>query len=199
MIKALLLIFEPVATWERIAQNRRGIPFLLFVYLLPMLLIGGAAEGYGLTRWGEWQRDIGQQKYFSIREAALFEAAQLVLILFVVLVSAKVIKSLGDTFHGRHTYAQALTIVVYGLSPWFLMRLMDTFALSPWIPWAVGLLLSIAILYHGVPRVMEPDPSHAFGLYLTSSFLLVFITGILRLATVAYLEGKVPELAKYLA
>lgn len=199
MIKALLLIFEPVATWERIAQTRRGVAYLLVVYLLPMLLIGGAAEGYGLIRWGEWQRDLGQQKLFTIRGAIIYEAAQLLLIILVVLVSAKVIKSLGDTFHSRHTYAQALTIAVYGLSPWFLIRLLDAFPISPWIPWVIGMLFSVAILYHGVPRVMEPDPSHAFGLYLTSCIMLALITGIMRLATVAYLEGKFPELSLYAA
>jgi hypothetical protein len=198
MIKALLLIFEPIATWDRIALARRGPAFLLFVYLLPMLLIGSAAEGYGLMRWGEWQRDIGRQALFSPREAGIFEAAQLLLILIVVLISAKVIKSLGDTFHSRHTFTQALTISVYGLSPWFLVRVIDAFPISPWIAWSVGLLLAVAILYHGVPRVMEPDPSHAFGLYLTSSILLMFITAILRLATASYLEGKFPELRQML-
>lgn len=197
MIKALLLVFEPAATWERIALTRRGTAFLLFVYLLPMLLIATVVEGYGLMRWGEWQRDLGQQKLFSLRAAALFESAQLLLLFFVVLVCAKTVKSLGDTFHGRHTFTQALTVVVYSLSPWFTLRLLDALPISPWIPWAVGLLFSVAILYHGVPRVMEPDPSHAFGLYLSSAMMLVLTTAILRLATVSYLEGKFPQLNQF--
>jgi hypothetical protein len=50
------------------------------------------------------------------------------------------------------------------------------------------------VLYHGVPRVMLPDPSHAFGLYLMIAVLLVLITGIVRFATAACLQGKFPAL-----
>jgi len=46
------------------------------------------------------------------------------------------------------------------------------------------------VLYQGVPRMMEPDPPHAFGLYLMSSLLLLFITGLARFVTAWYLQGK---------
>ena len=39
MIKAFFLIFEPSVAWERVAQSRRGMAFILFLFLLPMLLI----------------------------------------------------------------------------------------------------------------------------------------------------------------
>ena len=38
-------------------------------------------------------------------------------------------------------------------------------------------MLSIKILYHGVPRIMLPDPPDAFGLYLMSALLLTMVTG----------------------
>ena len=60
--------------------------------------------------------------------------------------------------------------------------------------WAIGIILSIAVLYHGVPRMMEPDPSHAFGLYFMSALLLVLVTGLVRFVTAAYLQGKFPKL-----
>ena len=37
------------------------------------------------------------------------------------------VKSIGETFHGRHTYTQAFTTVAYSLSPLFLLRLLDAF------------------------------------------------------------------------
>lgn len=191
MIKALLLIFEPAATWDRIVQARRGIGFIMLTHLLPLLILGAAAEGYGLVRWGEQQKNIQWVKKFSIREAAGFEAVQILLLLAVVFISAKAIKSMGDTFHGRHTFTQAFAVVAYGLSPVLLLRVMDAARWSPWIAWVVGVLLMVSILYQGVPRVMEPDPSHAFGLYLTAWLLLVFITGLVRYATAAYLNGTI--------
>ena len=39
---------------------------------------------------------------------------------------------------------------------------------------------------------MEPDPSHAFGLYLMSALLLVLVSGLVRFVTAAYLGGKFP-------
>ena len=55
MIKALLLIFDPIATWEGILRARRGMVSILVVYLLPLLLLTSACEGYGLVHWGKWQ------------------------------------------------------------------------------------------------------------------------------------------------
>jgi hypothetical protein len=37
---------------------------------------------------------------------------------------------------------------------------------------------------------MQPDPSHAFGLYLVSAILLVIITGLGRFLTAWYLRGE---------
>ena len=45
MLKALLLIFEPTATWEDIFRARRGVVFILVGYLLPMLLLTSVMEG----------------------------------------------------------------------------------------------------------------------------------------------------------
>jgi len=190
MIKALLLIFEPFATWERIWRARRGVAFVSFLYLLPTLVLICAAEGYGLHHWGR-ARELGPRRFYTQGEVIIFEAAQFILFVIVVLIGAKLIKSVGETFHGRHTFTQTFTLVAYGLSPLFLLHLLNAVKdLSPWIIWAIGIILSIAVLYQGVPRMMEPDPPHAFGLYLMSSLLLLFVTGLARFLTAWYLQGK---------
>jgi hypothetical protein len=207
MIKALLLIFDPNATWDGIIRARRGMVSILVVYLLPMLLLISACEAYGLIHWGKVQGDgllsklkkvepqVPRLKKFSGSEAVVVEAAQLLLSLAVVFVGAKLVKSVGETFRGRHTYAQAFTAVAYGLGPLFLFRLFDAFTgVSPWVTWAIGIILCIATLYHGVPRTMEPDPSHAFGLYLMSALLLALVTALARFVTASYLEGEFPGL-----
>jgi len=199
MIKALLLIFDPTATWEGIFRTRRSMVSILLVYLLPMLLLVALAEGYGLVHWGKWQGgEFGRIKKFPVSEATIVTTSQFLLSLLVVFLGAKMVKSIGETFHGRHTYSQAFTAVVYGLSPFFLLRLLDAFSWSSdwaaWVPWTIGICLSVAVLYHGVPRMMEPDPPHAFGLFLMSSLLLALVTGLVRFATAAYLSGKFSKL-----
>ncbi|MGA3284984.1 MAG: Yip1 family protein [Verrucomicrobiota bacterium] len=191
MIKALFLMFDPTA-WDRMAQARRGVGFIVARYLLPILLVVSAVEGAGLTHWGKWQPGVGVIRKFTAGEVTLFEVAQLLLTLAVVFVCAHLVKILGETFHDRHSYTQAFTVVAYTLCPVFLLRLLDAFPMmNPWVPWAIGIVLSIWIFYQGLPRVMKPDPSHAFELYVVSSMILFATTGLVPLFTALCLRGRV--------
>jgi hypothetical protein len=128
------------------------------------------------------------------------EVAQFLASLGVVFIGAKLLKSLGETFHGRHTYQQTISAVAYGLSPLFLVRMLDVFPrISLWASWSIGIILVVAVLYHGVPRMMEPDPSHAFGLYLISTLLLALVTALARFITWAFFEGKFPALQTFVS
>ena len=195
MITALLLIFAPAATWERIFRARRSPGFILLAYLLPLLAITSIGEGYGLVHWGKWQGEVTRLGKLTLGEAVVFEVAQALLSLLLVFVGAKLLKTMGETFHGRHTYAQAFRAVAYGLGPLFLSHLLNALTpISPWLSWAVGMVFSMGVLYQGVPRMMEPDPPHAFGLYFITSLLLFFISGLITFVTAFYLQGRFPKL-----
>lgn len=198
MIKALMLVLDPVATWDGIVLKKRSWLSVLITYLLPLWLIAFVAEFYGLVRWGKPRGFISELKPLSNSEALIFEILQLCLMIVLVFVGAKLIRSLGETFHGRNNFDQAFTVTAYGLGPVFTMRIFDIFpTVSGWVYWAtwgVGILLMFAILYHGVPKVMLPDPPHAFGLYLTSSFFLLMVSGLIRFLTFSFLEGKFGKL-----
>ncbi len=87
----------------------------------------------------------------------------------VIALCAHMIKALSETFRGGQTYTQAFKVVIYGLSPVFLFRLLDAApTINLWVPWVMGMMLCVKILYIGVPRVMQPDPPHAFGLFVMS-------------------------------
>lgn len=192
MIKALLLIFNPVGSWERIVSARRSLLFILFVFLLPLVALSGAAEAYGLATWARWQGSVLRfQKLHSRPEIVGYETLQFGSGVLIVFVGALLLKSLGATFHGRHTYTQTFTVAAYGLSPLFLLRMLDAFPAVPlWATWSVGIFLAAGVLYQGVPRVMQPDPPHAFGLYLVSVMLLVLTSGLARFVTAWWLQGK---------
>jgi len=190
MIKALFLIFEPGAAWDHIARSRRGIGFILGTYLLPMLLLTAAAEGWGLEHWGKWQPKFTMFKEFTDHTVIRYEVLQALLLLAMVFVCALMLLKVSQTFHGRHTYREAFTIVSYGLSPFFLARFLDAAPqMSPWVSWGLGIGVTIWILYQGIPRVMQPDPTHAFGLYLSAAVVVVLMTGVVRLLTGLYLLG----------
>jgi hypothetical protein len=195
MLNALLLIFAPARTWERIVDSGRGIFYIFITYLLPIMLITSFGEGWGLVHWGKWQGEANHIRKLSIGESVVFEALQFLATLLVIIVNAALAKSVGSTFHGRHTFTQGFTAVSYGLAPLFLCRLLNAFSdVNPWLSWSVGILLSIALLYHGVPIVMDPDPAHAFGLFMITSLMLFMTTGMLELITAFYLRGNFPKL-----
>jgi hypothetical protein len=197
MIKALLLVIEPIETWERIFRAQRSLGFVLWCHLMPLLLLGSVAEGYGLYRWGKWQHDALRLKRFEVGEAFFFEIAQVLIGLLVVLVATRLLKSLGETFHGRHTILQTFTVAAYGLSPLFTIRVLDAFpGVSPWLSWPIGIIFVVGVLYQGIPRVMMPDPPHAFGLYLMSSILVAVLTGLTRFVTAWYLQGHFKPVEK---
>lgn len=206
MIKALLLIFLPQPTWEQIASFQRKVSSVLLTYLLPTLLITTAVECYGLVHFGKPRGEVSRVMPFPVSHAVVFGIGRILTTLLVVWIVAKLIKSLGETFHGRHSMHQVFTVAAYGLSPLFLLRVLNFFpAVSPWATWAVGVILSIAVLYHGIPIIMKPDPPHAFGLYLMSCLLLTFVTGLACFLTTWYVRGKfvrldeaVAKLASYL-
>ncbi len=198
MIKALLLILDPAGTWDRIALTKRSWPVILCFYLIPLLVIGAAAEGYGMVHWGKPRGEIMQLQTFSRSTALVFELLQMLMMLGIVFVGARLIKAMGETFHGRHSFEQGFTVAAYGMAPIFAVRIFDMLpGVSSWIYWAVwlgGVFLSVATLYHGIPRVMKPDPPHAFGLYITSSVLLTFISGLERFIAFWYLQGRIGNL-----
>ena len=191
----MLLMIAPGVGWERISRAQRGVVFIVIFYLLPLLALSSVGEAYRLVHWGMIQGEVPHRRAFSLGETVVFEAAQLVLSLVVVFVAAQLVKAVGETFHGRHRYIESFTALAYGLGPLFLLRWLDVVKdLSPWLSWAIGLLLSIRVLYHGLPRMMQPDPPHAFGLFLMSAFLLLLTTGLAELVAACYLQGKFTRL-----
>lgn len=198
MLKALFLIFEPVAAWGRIFTARRSVRFILTFYLLPMLLVVAVTGGYGLVTGGKWQAEIGQFKKFSVNEAVIYQAAEMLLMLGVIAICAHILRLLGETFNGRHTYTQTFTVVAYGLSPMFLLRLLDALpSANLWLLWVIGMMLVFHVFYFGVPIIMRPEPSHALGLYFMSVLIVAAATGLERLAIYLVLSGRSQPLENF--
>ncbi len=191
MIKAVLLLLEPLRTWEQIALAQRSVRAVLLTYVLPLLLITSLAEAYGMMQWGDWRGDVMVLKKFELPEAIGFQIAQLAVSLIILFAGATMLKNLGETFHGRHTFPQAFTAVAYGMGPFFTLRLLDAFpAVNPWVSYVLGVMLTTVVLYNGVPRVMMPDPPQAFGLYIMGSLLLALTAGLGRFLVIWLQQGR---------
>jgi hypothetical protein len=67
------------------------------------------------------------------------------------------------------------------------------------VSWVLGMVLTLSVLYHGIPKIMDPDPAHAFGLYVVTCLLLFFTTGILQLLVALCLAGDFPKLMNFIS
>ena len=61
--------------------------------------------------------------------------------------------------------------------------------MHPAVPWLIGIGMVMWILYQGIPRVMQPDPTHAFGVYLSAMIVVVLTSALARMITGMYLLG----------
>jgi hypothetical protein len=201
MIKAILLIVRPVQTWNGIDVANRSIAYILCVHLLPLILLTSIAEGYGLTHWGKsHQIEKKFVKSYTPTEAVIIEAAQSLVFVGLAFLGAAAAKNYSSTFHRRSTYRQAFTAIAFGMGPLLILRLADLpDVLFPWIPWAVGMVLTVGVLYIGLPCMLKPDPPHAFGLYVMTSLTLVVMFGLWRLLTWQFFLGKFPALERAIA
>jgi hypothetical protein len=198
-----MLIFKPVEAWQGVLLAKRSTVYLLLRYLLPMMLLAALAEGFGLVEWGRHQsglQGLHHTRKFTVGEAVVYETIRFAMLLLVVMVCASLIKMFGETFRRRNTYQQAFTLAVFGLSPLFLLRLADALpGISLWLSWGVGILLSLEVVYRGVPSVMEPDPPNAIGLFFMSGLMLVAITGLERFITYWYLTGHTQPIESFIS
>lgn len=191
MFKVFFLIFEADVAWEKIALARRGIMYILLTYLLPLTVLATVAEGWGLMRWGKWQPRFQKTRIFTELPPVIhFEVLQAVLFLTVVFLSALLLHAASANFHGQRTYLQSFTVIAYSFGPMLLAHLLNLFpALNPAVSWSIGLVLTVWVLYQGIPRVLQRDPVHAFGNYLSAIFVLLLTSGLARLFTGMFLLG----------
>lgn len=190
MIKVFFLIFGSHAAWEKIARARRGVIYITTIHLLPLILLGTALEAWSLSLHGKWQPQYQFYKAFSRQDIVNFEIIQCLLLFAMVFASALMIYKISQTFQDRLTFLQAYTTAAYGFSPLLLCHLLDAIpVMYPLVPWLIGIVLVIWILYQGIPRVLQPDPTHAFGVYLAAMFVVILTSALARLITGMYLLG----------
>lgn len=200
MIKALLLIFRPVQTWGAIEAAKRSVAYIFCVYVLPLILITSIAEGYGLMHWGKlFKGEVSQERTYNLTQVLVMEGAQSVGLIVMIFLGAYAAKSFAETFHRRSKFREAFTAVAYGAGPLLVMRFGDLFpTLNVWVPWAVGIILMVSVLYLGLPCLLRPDPPHAFGLYVMTSITIAMTNAVMRLFVFYFHLGGFPKIEHWL-
>jgi hypothetical protein len=194
MLTALLLILDPSGTWEKIgATPKQSVVRVFISYLLPLLILSGLVESFGLLKLGMDEGGFLERRVIPSQELVIrYQIAQTALDLVVIFIGAWLFQKMAEGFHRKHSYSESFATLAYSLGPFYLARMLDAIpALNTWICYGLGILLSVAALYRGIPRVMKPDPSNALGLYLMASFSVVVVTGLAHFLAVWVLEQKI--------
>lgn len=192
MITVLQLIFSPFETWEKISTAQRSLVWTLCVYLLPLLVVALGAEGFLLNQWGEKRGEFGFVIRVPLDLAVRYAAAYFVILLAAVIVSAKFLALASESFNVRTTYYQSFLVMAYSFGPIILARLLDSVPqINTWVCWAIGVVASVSVLYHGVGMVLRPDQTKGFGLYLVSIIIVVLVSGVGHFAALSVLHKKI--------
>ena len=193
MLRALLLIFDPANSWEKIETAKPSVAHVFFAYILPIMLLSFAAEAWLLSRFGMERGHLTQRLAAVPQDVIIrYEVAQFALGLLICFLGAFLIQILSQSFHRRHTYSDSFATLGYSLGPYFLCRILDGWpVINTWVAWAIGAVLAISLLYRGLPRVLRPDPSNALGVYLMCSMVALAITAICHYFAVLILSEKI--------
>ncbi len=179
LIRELILIVQPIAAWNRLAADPRSVPFIFFIYFLPLLLLASFAEGIGLMIYVQRHLAAHAIHRLDISTVLAYEGLEIAVLLIIVVVCAGFIKMFGNTCHRRNTLAQGLTVLLHALGPMLFIQLFNVIpGMNPWLTWSVGIVLAVGALYHGLPRILQPDAPSALGLFLGSAlvlFMLLFL------------------------
>lgn len=195
------MFVRPVATWTGIAEAGRGVMGVLLLFLLPLVATTSALEGYSLARSGKFMTDpIRQLKTYTVQEAVVFEVFHSALLIAIIFIVAGAVRAFSRTFHRRNNFKQAFTAIAYGFAPLLTLRLLDMIPwLNGWVGWLAGLALTLAVLYHGLPCILQPDPPHAIGLFFNACMITIVATGLLRLVVVFYWEGRLRGVSQFIS
>src|SRR6266567_3399687 len=126
MIRALMLIFDPAGTWEKIESSPRNVGRIFFLFVLPLLLLSSVAESWGLIHFGIDHSAVvadlpARHVAVSPQLALRYEAVQLLLSLIILFGGAFLYRNIGEGFHRRHSYGETFTTLAYSMSPLFLI------------------------------------------------------------------------------
>jgi hypothetical protein len=120
-----------------------------------------------------------------------YAAARLVLDLIVLFFGAKFLQSVVESFGMRIPFARVFAVAAYSLGPYYLAHALDGIPqLNTWVCWAIGMALTLQLLYHGVALVLRPDQSKGFGAFVGCATVMLFVSAVAHTIGVAVLNGK---------
>jgi hypothetical protein len=203
MIRLLQLIFAPAYAWHKILQANRGVILVLILHPLPLMLIGAAAEGYGLMKLGWLSGELARGKPVLVpRDIALrFEEIRLAGSLLALFLGTLLLRSLARSFQVPTGFPGSFAVLAYSMGPLLVLApALDGLPfMNSWLCWSIGIILSVSILYNGIAIILQPEPTKGFGLFVSSAVVLIILTGFANFIAILIMKndlmaGVLPKL-----
>ena len=141
-------------------------------------------------KWGRWQSRFHLYRTYTQTTVIHFEILQALLLLAMVLISIGLIWVTTNSFQPRRKFLPVFSTVAYGFSPLFLLNLLNVMPdFNLIVVWAIGITLTVSVLYQGIPHGIKPDPTQAFGIYLSMIFIVVLVSAAVQVLPALYLMG----------
>lgn len=191
MIKVFQLIFAPHTTWEKIQAAERGYGWVLFLFLAPLLALTAVVEGLAMVKLGRTMGEFGHKLMLPVSQVYAYELIQIGMLIVVLLALAQFIKGTSDGFLQPPPYLACFKVAAYSLGPFLLLRLLAMIPImNVWLAWGIAAVISSSTLYVGIPVLLRPEPTKAFGQFIINALSMIVLTLLCQLFTVFLLYKK---------
>jgi hypothetical protein len=192
MITLFRLLVSPVETWTAISTSSRGMGWAWLTYVLPLTFVCSAAEVAAIHHWGTATGVAGGIKTVPFDLAVRYGLAQFGLMNLAVFIAAFALQRVEIAFHARIAYPLCFLLVAYAMGPVYASRLLDMIPQLPtWLAWGAGMLLSLGLIYNGLPKALKIEAYGAFGLFLFSLLAIIPTFAVAHAAAIYVLRGDV--------
>lgn len=179
------ILIQPRAEWERIAQERTGLPALLSGYILPLALLAAACSFIGLVFIGVG--GFGYTIRLPLVTGVVNAVLQVVLTLAWVWVMGLIINSFATTFNSEKDETRANQLAAYSATAGLVASVFTILpALS--VLAMIGGIYSLVLLYIGIPRMMKTPEDKRIP-YFVTIIVVAIVAGIVATAVLGAVRG----------
>jgi hypothetical protein len=171
--RAMKILFQPGAEWDRIKGERTSLGSLLMGYILPLVVLSAACGVIGMSLIGVGM--FGVSVKVPIVQAVVSGVLQVVFTLVAVFLLGLLINALAPTFGSTQDPSQANKLAAYSMTAGLLAGVFTIF--PPIAILGILGLYSLVLLYIGLPRLMNTPADKRVGYFVT--ILIIWIVGAL--------------------
>ena len=168
--------------WETLKKQPLSVAQCYIRYGVPFALIAPVAAFIGTTKVG-WP--VGSQTILLTTDSALqMSIISFFAILFAILVMAKMIQWMGQTYQATQSLGTCVALATFTAMPLFIVGIAMLYP-PLWFIYLIGLPAlgySVYLLYTGVPIMMEISPDRGF--LFSSAILAVGLVSLVGLLVV---------------